>query len=403
MSKGPNKPLAGIRILDLTHMVSGPFGGMVLADMGAETIKVEPLQGEGTRKWCENDPEMSIDGMGVYFMTLNRNKKSVAIDLKTPDGLELFYDLVRVSDVVLNNFGAGVPERLKIDFDSLSQVNPGIITCSITGYGSDGPDNQRAAFDIVAQATSGMMSVTGTDVDHPVRTGTPVADIGAGIFAATGILAAIVERQTSGLGQHVDISMLDCQLSVLNYLVSMYGFTGNDPVPMGNSHIVHVPYNNYVTADGFIVIAVLTDSFWQNLKKVLCCEDLNDHRFDSPAGRVAHRDFIEQKINEILPTQSSRHWLDRLRSYRVPAGPVNRMSEALQDPQLLHRNMVIDIKHPNGETRKAAGNPIKMSRSNEESFSPAPLLGQDTDEVLYSLLNYDAARIQDLKTKGVIG
>jgi CoA:oxalate CoA-transferase len=402
MSKSPNKPLTGIRVLDLTHMVSGPFGGMVLADLGAETIKIEPLQGEGTRKWCENDPEMSIEGMGVYFMTLNRNKKSVAIDLKSPEGLGVFHDLVRVSDVVLNNFGAGVPERLNIDFESLSTINPGIITCSITGYGSDGPDNQRAAFDIVSQATSGMMSVTGTDEDHPVRTGTPIGDIGAGIFATTGILAAIVERQSSGLGQHVDISMLDCQLSVLNYLVSMFGFTGRDPVPIGNSHIVHVPYNNFRTADGFIVIAVLTDPFWQNLKKVLGCEELNDVRFDTPPGRVTHRDFIEQKINEILPTQNSEYWLDRLREHRVPAGPVNRLSEALQDPQLLHRNMVIDIQHPNGETRKAAGNPIKMSRSNEESFKPAPLLGQDTAEVLNSLLNYDPVQIEELRTLGVI-
>jgi crotonobetainyl-CoA:carnitine CoA-transferase CaiB-like acyl-CoA transferase len=398
-----NKPLNGIRVLDLTHMLSGPFGGMMLADMGAETIKVEPLQGEGTRKWCEDHPELSIDGMGVYFMTLNRNKQSVAVDLKSDAGLEVFYDLVRNSDVVINNFGPGVPKRLKIDYAALSLINPRIITCNITGYGSDGPDNERPAFDIVSQAVSGMMSVTGNDEDHPVRCGTPVGDIGAGLFAATGILGAIVERATSGKGQHVDISMLDCQLSLLNYLVSMYGFNGVNPVPMGNSHLVHVPYNSFQTADGMIVIAVLADSFWERLKPVLDCKLLDNPEYDTPLGRVAGREIIESRMNEILAEKPTVYWLEKLKEQRVPAGPVNRMSEALADPQALHRNMVIDIQHPNGETRKAAGNPIKMSRSKEESFSAAPLLGADTQKVLAEVLEYSPEKIEQLKSSGVVG
>lgn len=389
-------PLEGVRILDLTHMVSGPFAGMTLADMGAETIKVEPLTGEGTRKWCQDDPEMSIEGMGVYFMTLNRNKQSVAVNLKDEQGMAVFHDLVRVSDVVLSNFSAGVPERLGIDFDSLGSVNPRIITCCVNGYGSDGPDNQRPAFDIVAQATSGMMSVTGTDEDHPVRAGTPIGDIGAGVFAVTGILAAIIERQQTGKGQHVDISMLDCQWSLLNYLVSMYGFSGRNPEPMGNSHSVHVPYNSYPTADGFIVIAVLTDEFWTNLKKVLNCDALDDPRFDTAPGRVAGRQFIEIHMNRILQKQDTAHWLERLRDHRVPAGPVNTISQAMKDPQLLHRKMVIDLAHPGGETRKAAGNPVKMSGHADQHYSPAPLLGQDTERVLREILNYDPGTIDQL-------
>lgn len=181
-----NKALEGIRVLDLTHMLSGPFAAMMLADMGTETIKVEPLNGEGTRRWLENDPDFSIEGMSVYFLTLNRNKKSVAIDLKSAAGLEIFYDLVRHSDVVISNFAVGVSERLKVDYECLKGINPRIINCSISGFGSDGPDNQRPSFDLVAQAASGMMSVTGTDAEHPVRTGTPMGDIGAGMFAATG-------------------------------------------------------------------------------------------------------------------------------------------------------------------------------------------------------------------------
>ena len=397
-----NRPLEGIRVLDLTHMLSGPFGAMMLADMGAETIKVEPLHGEGTRKWCQDDPELSIDGMGVYFMTLNRNKQSVAVDLKSPGGRDVFLDLVRVSDVVINNFAVGVPERLGIDYAALSAVNPRIITCSITGYGSDGPDNQRPAFDIVSQAISGMMSVTGSDAEHPVRTGTPVGDIGAGLFAATGVLAALLERETSGRGQHVDISMLDCQLSLLNYLVSMFGFNARNPVPMGNSHLVHVPYNSYRTSDGFIVIAVLTDEFWQNLKKVLDCADLDDPAFDTPAGRRGGREFIEAAMNRILQGNTTEHWMALLREYRVPAGPVNRMSDALADPQVLHRNMVIDLKHPGGQTRKGAGNPIKMSRSNQETYSAAPEIGHDTDRVLRELLGYEDERMALLRERGLI-
>ncbi len=295
-----SRPLEGIRVLDLTHMLSGPFATMVLADMGAETIKVEPLCGERTRRWLENDPEFSIDGMSVYFLTLNRNKKSVAIDLKSPDGLEVFYDLVRQCDVVISNFTIGVTQRLKIEYESLQSINPRIISCCISGFGSDGPDNLRPSFDLVAQGTSGMMSVTGTDAEHPVRTGTQMGDIGASLFAATGILAAVHERGRSGIGQHVDISMLDCQISLLNYLVSMYGFSGRNPELMGNAHSVHVPYNTYAASDGHIVIAVLTDKFWQRFKQVMNSEDLDKPDFDTQPGRNANREFIEEKINEIV-------------------------------------------------------------------------------------------------------
>ncbi len=225
------KALSGIRILDLTHMLSGPYGGMILADLGAETIKIEPLHGEGTRKLLASDPSNSLGGMGAYFITLNRNKKSVAIDLKNQDGLALFYQLVEKADIVLSNFGAGVAERLKIGFETLSTVNPRIITCTISGFGSDGPNCQRPAFDQVAQATGGGMSITGTDPAHPVRAGIPIGDLGGGMFGVMGLLAALYERERSGSGQHVDISMLDCQISMLNYMATMHFLSGEDPLP----------------------------------------------------------------------------------------------------------------------------------------------------------------------------
>ena len=397
-----NKPLAGLRVIDLTHMLSGPYGGMILADLGADTIKVEPLKGEGTRKLLATDPENSLNGMGAYYLTLNRNKKSVGIDLKSESGLQLFYELVKTADIVINNFGAGVPTRLKIDYEHLSAINPKIITCSITGYGSDGPNFKRPAFDQVSQATGGGMSITGPDEDNPVRAGIPIGDLGGGMFAVMGILAAVIERQTSGKGQDVDISMLDCQISLLNYMATMHFLSGKDPHPIGNSHFVHVPYNTYKTSDGFIVIAVITDNFWQNLKEVVHCDDFNDDTYDGQPGRLANQAFIDGKLNEIFMTNSSQYWLEQLVEKRIPCAPVNKFSQALSDEQVLHRNMVIDLKHPDGQQTKGPGNPLKFSRTNEESFTPAPTLGQHSDEVFSELLGISDEQIAELKSQGVI-
>lgn len=397
-----SKALAGIRILDLTHMLSGPYGAMILADMGAETIKVEPLHGEGTRKLLANDPSNSLGGMGAYFITLNRNKKSVAIDLKSEHGLAVFYDLVRQSDVVISNFSAAVPERLKIDYENLKKVNPTIITCTVTGYGSDGPDPDRPAFDQVAQATGGGMSITGTDTDHPVRAGIPIGDLAGGMFAVMGIQSALLERQRSGQGQHVDISMLDCQVSMLSYMATMYFLSGKDPVPIGNAHFVHVPYNTYKTADGHIVIAVITDNFWSNLKQLVQVEAFNNPKYDSQPGRWADRAMIDSRLNEILGRQNTDYWLEILKDRKIPCAPINRFSEAFRDEQVLHRNMVVELKHPDGKSTRGPGNPVKLSRNNEESFSPAPKLGQHTDSVLGQLLGYDPGQISRLRQQGAI-
>ncbi|MCF4008966.1 CaiB/BaiF CoA transferase family protein [Rheinheimera sp. UJ63] len=397
-----NKPLAGIRIIDLTHMLSGPYCGMILADLGADTIKVEPLQGEGTRKLLANDPENSLSGMGAYFLTLNRNKESVCIDLKSAQGLQVFYDLVKEADVVLNNFGAGVPKRLGIDYEHLKAVNPRIITCSITGFGNAGPNYQRPAFDQVAQATGGGMSITGADPSHPVRAGIPIGDLGGGMFAVMGIQSALLERERSGIGQDVDISMLDCQISMLNYMATMYFLSGKDPYPIGNSHFVHVPYNTFKVADGFIVIAVITDNFWQNLKGVVQIPELDKPEFDTQPGRWAAQDFINSQLNQLLATQPAQFWLDKLMAARIPCAPVNKFSQALSDEQVLFRNMVVELKTADGKTTKGPGNPIKFSRTGEESFSAAPALGEHTHSVLTRLLGYSEAQIDALRAAKVI-
>ena len=397
-----NKPLRGVRILDLTHMLSGPYGAMILADLGAETIKVEPLNGEGTRKLLATNPKYALQGMGAYFITLNRNKQSIAIDLKSETGLQIFYDLVKTSDIVISNFGAGVPERLKIDYDSLKMINPGIITCTITGFGSDGPACRRPAFDQVAQATGGGMSITGHDPEHPVRAGIPIGDLGGGMFAVMGLLSALVERGSSGEGQHVDISMLDCQISMLNYMATMHFLSGEDPYPIGNSHFVHVPYDTFRCADGFIVIAVITDNFWQNLKQVVSVPEFDDEKYDGQPGRWEDRELIKRKLDEALSENTVGFWIEKLEAERIPCAPVNQLSQALADQQVQHRNMVVDLQHPSGSATKGPGNPIKLSRTNEESFSPAPLVGQDTEQVLKELLNYDEQRIASLKADGVV-
>ncbi|MEO1079668.1 MAG: CoA transferase [Pseudomonadota bacterium] len=396
------KPLEGLRILDLTHMLSGPYGGMLLADLGAETIKIEPLKGEGTRRLLATDPRNSLDGQGAYYLTLNRNKQSVAIDLKTEAGLEVFYDLVRTSDVVLENFSAGVAHKLRIDYDRLSAINPRIITCGISGFGSAGPSYQRPAFDQVVQALGGGMSITGQSSAEPTRAGIPIADLGGGMFGVMGILAALYERERSGRGQHVDISMLDCQISMLNYMATMYFLSGDTPEPIGNSHFVHVPYNSYPTANGHIIIAVIFDGFWTNLLEVIDEPAFRDEKYLTQPGRLEDKAFIDARLAEIFSTQPSEYWLQRLEEKRIPCARVNRVDEALADEQVLARNMVVELRHPNGATTKGPGNPIKLSRTDEESFSPAPLLGQHTEEVLRGLLGYSSEQLSSLRDEGVV-
>ena len=397
-----SQPLSGVRVLDLTHMLSGPYGSMILADLGAETIKVEPLGGEGTRKLLATDPANSLAGMGAYYITLNRNKKSVAVDLKTEAGLALFKDLVVNVDVVISNFGAGVPERLGIDYSALSEVNPRIITCAVSGFGSDGPGSKRPAFDQVAQAMGGGMSITGPDAQHMVRAGIPIGDLGGGMFGVMGILAALYERERSGLGQHVDISMLDCQISMLNYMATMHFLSGEDPYPIGNSHFVHVPYNTFSCSDGTIVIAVITDNFWRNLKHVISCPEFENGKYDTQPGRWEDREMINARLNELLSVNTCAHWLALFEAQRIPCAPVNSLSQALADTQVLHRNMVIDLKHPNGSSTKGPGNPIKLSRSSDEIFTAAPTLGQHTDEVMTQLLNLSVEQIEQMKKQGII-
>ncbi|MCK8514944.1 CoA transferase [Methylonatrum kenyense] len=397
------KALHGIRVLDLTHMLSGPYGAMLLADMGADTIKVEPpAAGEGTRKLLAKNERFSLKGMGAYFLTLNRNKRSVCLDLKSERGLELFYGLVEEADVVIDNFSAGVTSRLKIDHEHLSKINPRIVTCSVTGFGSAGPDPMRPAFDQVIQGMGGGMSITGEPGGRPLRAGIPIGDLSGGMFAAMGILSALVARQSTGRGQHVDISMLDCQISMLNYMATMYSLSGENPEPLGNGHFVHVPYNTFDTATQPIIIAVIFDTFWENLAEIVDVPEFKDEKYLTQPGRFEDREFINSRLQEVLLTRPADEWIALLREKRIPVAPVNNFEQALNDPQVRFRNMVVEVEHPDGGSTEMPGNPVKLSETYEDSFSSPPLLGQHTSQVLQDLLGLDEAQLDELRTHAII-
>lgn len=396
------KALEGIRLIDLTHMLSGPYAGMLLADMGADTIKVEPPQGEATRALQRDDPRYSFKGMGSYFLTLNRNKRSVCIDLKKPEGVEVFYDLAKKCDVVLDNFAAGVTGRLKIDHAQLSRVNPRIVTCSVTGFGETGPEPDRPAFDMVAQGMGGGMSITGFEGGEPIRAGIPIGDLGGGMFAVMGIQSALIARERTGRGQHVDVSMLDSQISMLNYMATMYLMSGIVPGPLGNGHFVHVPYNTFPTKTHHVIIAVIFDKFWESLVEILGVPELRREEYKTRPARYRDRDFINKTIADVLKTQPAEHWLKRMTQERVPCAPVNDFERALADRQVLARNMVVEVEHPEGGRLRMPGNPVKLSDTYEDRFSPPPLLGQHTDEVLGGLAGLAKEKLVQLREKGII-
>ncbi|MDP6476055.1 MAG: CaiB/BaiF CoA-transferase family protein [Alphaproteobacteria bacterium] len=396
--------LSDLIVIDLTHMLSGPFGAMLLADLGARTIKVEPPgKGELTRGLLAKDPKNSLNGMGAYFLTLNRNKESVCIDLKSEAGLALFYELVKKADIVISNFSPGVTARLKVDYAALAQVNERIITCTVTGFGESGPAFKRPAFDMVAQGYGGGMSITGQESAPPTRAGIPIGDLGGGMFSAVGILAALHARERSGRGQHVDISMQDCQISLINYMATMYYLSGEVPGAIGNAHFVHVPYNTYPTKDLWLIIAIITNEAWARFRDMMGIEALMDEAFDLQPGRLKAKDFIEEKISARLEQESCDYWLGKLAEVKIPCAPVNDLEHALNDVQVQARNMVVTVAHPEGGEVQMPGNPVKMSAVGEETFTPPPLLGQQTDEILRDLLDKSESDIKALRDAGTIG
>jgi len=395
--------LDGIRLLELTHMVSGPYAGMILADLGAETIKVEPPgQGDMTRPLMTDDPALNIADMGPYFLSLNRNKKSVTLNLKSEAGRELFYELVRESDIVLNNYRAGVVSRLQIDHDRLANINPRIVTCSITGFGETGPDHDQPSYDMVAQAMSGVMSITGPREGPPTRVGFPVSDMSGSVMSVAGVLAALVARQTTGRGQHVDIALLDAQISTLNYMATISLMSGKALPRMGSAHAIHVPYDVYACQDGHIILGVVTDAFWLKLTQVLDLDEIDHPANQLREGRIKNRQKIDAKLGEIFRSRRKEHWLERLRAAGIPCGPVHDLKAAFAEPQVQARGMVVALEGPEGQPLLIPGNPIKLSETPGQTFRFAPQLGEHNQEVFGGLLGKSQSALDELRTAGVI-
>ena len=397
-------PLSGVRVLDLTQVLAGPFGSRTLGDLGAEVIKIEPPgQGDQARRLGT----AILGGESAYFLGMNRNKKSVTLNLKSARGREVFYELTRKSDVVFSNFRPGVLAELGVDYPTLREVNPRIICCAISGFGSTGPEANRPAFDPILQAMGGVLSMTGEPGGKPMMVGFTIADLVGGHVAVQGILAALYAREKTGLGQEVDISLFDVQLPLQGQVGQHYLASGEVLEPLGPYLHLNVPAGIFKTSHGYIVVSASTQKFYENLVSVLAMiegfESLaSDARFARNADRAEHKQELMAILERAFQTRTSEEWLPILEAADVPAGPVLRIDEALSTPQAQHRHMVVEAEHPTAGRYKMAGNPVKMSGIQEETFLPAPLLGQHTEEVLGKLLGHTAEQVQALRREGVV-
>ncbi|MFC1895615.1 CaiB/BaiF CoA transferase family protein [Thermodesulfobacteriota bacterium] len=389
-------PLAGVRVLDLTRALAGPYGSMILGDLGAEIIKVEARETE----W---------DALGVYramgmtkqFAGLQRNKKSMTLDLKTQKGKEIFYELVKGADVVFDNYRPDVPERLGVDYDTLSKINPRIICCSITGFGSTGPYRNRPSYDLIAQAIAGGLSVTGEPGGPPCRAGMPIGDKGGGVFAAIGILAALHARDQSGVGQKVETSLMESQVALMSYVAGQYLAGGGVPQAEGSGHRAAVPYGAYKTEDGYIAIAAMMK--FPELCTVLGREDLlKDERFAAPVERFMNRHDLDAILDEAFPSRTSDEWMKLLVEQDIPCSPVYSLDQTVSDPQVLDRKMVVTVQLDDGDETKIIGNPIKMSGTPCDTYETVASVGRNTDEILSGLLGYSQGEIEQLRREEVI-
>lgn len=377
------QPLAGIKILDLSRALAGPYCTMMLADMGAEVIKVEsPGTGDDSRGW---GPPF-IEGESAYFMSINRNKKSITLNMKHGKAKEVINKLIMQSDVVVENFRPGAMERLGLGYEKVKEMNPRIIYCSISGFGQDGPYRELPGFDQVLQGMGGLMSITGEPGRPPVKVGVAIADISGGMFAAYGIVVALYNREKTGKGQMIDISLLDSQVAWLTYRAGSYFASGEIPEPVGSGHPVIVPYQAFKAKDCFINIAVGNDQLWQKFCDAVGLEKTKDDpRFATNAKRVENREAVVKIISDLIATKTGEEWLKIITDAGVPCGPIYTLDKIFADPQVLHREMMVELKHPKAGKIKVTGNPVKLSDTPGEIKTSPPTLGQHTEEILTQL------------------
>jgi CoA:oxalate CoA-transferase len=394
-------PLEGITILDLTWVLSGPYASMVLCDLGAEVIKLErPPRGDVARTTLP-----LINGESGYFFSINRGKKSISIDLNRPEGKELFLRLIDRVDVVMENFTPGTMDRLSLGYEALRRRNPRIIYAATSGFGQTGPDRLRPALDIVVQGMGGVMSITGHPGGPPARPGLSLGDIAGGLFTAIGVLAALRERDRSGEGQMVDVSMLDCQVAILENAFMRYFATGEIPGPIGTRHPAATPFQAFPTKDGWMVLAVSwgVENQWELFCALIGAPELiNDKRFDTPHARTANHAELEPILNEALMKKTTQEWIKEFDEIGLPCGPLNNIAQAAALPQVRAREMLVEVEHPVIGRLPLANTPVKLSRTPGGIKGPSPAIGQHTDEVLRALLGLSDAELARLRAEGVI-
>jgi crotonobetainyl-CoA:carnitine CoA-transferase CaiB-like acyl-CoA transferase len=403
-------PLAGYKVLDMSRVLAGPWAGQMLADLGAEVIKIErPNQGDDTRHWGppylkDRDGNLTTDA--AYFFCTNRGKQSVTVDITQPEGQEIIRQLASQCDVLIENYKVGGLAKYGLCYQSLSKINPKLVYCSITGFGQTGPYAQRPGYDFLIQGMGGLMSVTGapdTEGGGPVKVGVAVTDLFTGLYASNAIQAALLERHQSGLGQYIDLALLDVQAAVLANQASNYLIGGTVPQRLGNAHPNIVPYQAFATTDGHIILAVGNEGQFKRLCQVLKKPKwLKDARYTSNAARVKNRDALCSTISKSLAQHSSQHWLQVLEQHEVPCGPINTIDQVFEDPQILARNMLVTLDDERAGEIQMVANPINFSRSAIDYAAPPPQIGNDTASVLADYLEYSHAELEALRKKSVI-
>jgi crotonobetainyl-CoA:carnitine CoA-transferase CaiB-like acyl-CoA transferase len=392
-------PLAGMRVLELAQIMAGPTAGMMLADMGADVIKVEKLPG-GDDSRTYREPR--VNGVSAPFMILNRNKRGIALNLKLPAGRDILLRMVRDADVLTENYRRGTLEKLGLGYDVLSKVNPGLVYCAVSGYGRDGPYGDKGGFDLIAQGFAGLMSITGEPGGPPAKTGNSVADINAGILAVVGILAAYTHKQKTGQGQVVETSLMEAALQQTYWHAAIQFATGTCPGPTGSAHILTAPYQAFHARDGWLNIGGANQANWERIADVLGHPEWRDDpRFRTNSDRMSNLDVLVGKINEVLGTRNRSEWIEAFDAAGVPVGPVHSIGEALSHPQTLARGMVIDLVHPQAGATKAVGCPVHFSATPTAITRPAPLLGEHTRALLHDY-GYSDAEIEGFVAEGAV-
>ena len=402
-------PLYNVRVLDLSRILAGPSCTQMLGDLGADVIKVErPEVGDDTRTWGPpyvQDTSATDTSESAYYLCANRNKRSIAIDITQGKGQDLIYSLLAHCDILVENFKVGGLKKYALDYDTLRVRFPNLIYCSITGFGQTGPYADRAGYDFMIQGLGGMMSVTGEDDGMPQKVGVAIADIAAGMYASTGILAALRHRDNGGGGQYIDMALLDAQVALLMNQASNYLTSGKEPSRHGNAHPNIVPYQTFASQDGFINLAIGNDAQFQRFCRAAGCDGLaEDRRFVTNPARVSHRETLVTLLEETIKKYSSQYWIDTLTAAGIPCGPINTLEQVFDNPQVRHRQMTVHMGHPLASQNgiKLVANPIKMSKTPPKYRHPPPILGQHSEQILAEILGFDQAQYDALRRAGVI-